>query len=434
MKSLFKKIVVYILTLEARFVLWRHKPSVVAVTGSVGKTSAKDAIFTVLSSMYHTRKSQKSFNSEIGVPLTILGLDNAWSNPLLWLKNILLGLGVALFKTKYPKCLVLEVGADHPGDIESLSKWLKTDVVVIMKVSDVPVHVEFFQSAEAVLAEKACLIDSLKKDGTLVLYGDDKKVRELAIGLPRKIINFGIQNNSQNNDVTASNYNVAYAERDGSRVPTGFSFKLNYAGNSLPVNISGVIGVTQMYSLLAAASVGIARGVVLTSIGVALSEHSFPPGRMNLIDGISGSVLIDDTYNSSPDAVREALNTLAGINGATGEHGGSWRKIAILGDMMELGSFSSSEHKDVIELALKTCDIVYTVGPRMRAASNSAESFGDAVSLGEFVAKTLIKGDLVLIKGSQSMRMEKTTKILMEQPERASELLVRQDKEWLAKQ
>src|SRR3989338_4025790 len=148
MKNLFKKLIVFIITLEARAVLRKYKPKIVAVTGSVGKTSAKDAIYAVLAKSARVRKSEKSFNSEVGLPLTVLGAPNAWSNPLRWLQNIVDGIFIILFTVEYPEWLVLEVGADRPGDIRSLSKWLQVDVAVITRLPEVPVHVEFFDSAE----------------------------------------------------------------------------------------------------------------------------------------------------------------------------------------------------------------------------------------------------------------------------------------------
>ena len=153
MKTFFKKAVVFIITLEARAVLRKYKPKIVAVTGSVGKTSAKDAIYEVLSEGARVRKSEKSFNSEIGLPLTILGIPNAWSNPFRWLQNIIDGLFVLLFTVQYPQWLVLEVGADRPGDIRSLAKWLRVDIAVITRLPEVPVHVEFY-AAEAVVEKR----------------------------------------------------------------------------------------------------------------------------------------------------------------------------------------------------------------------------------------------------------------------------------------
>ena len=112
MKSALKKIVVIILIKEAAWLLRRHKPTIIAITGSVGKTTTKDAIFAALKNSISTRKSEKSFNSEVGVPLTVLGLNNGWNNPLLWVKNIIDGFFIAAFSKSYPAVLVLEAGIE----------------------------------------------------------------------------------------------------------------------------------------------------------------------------------------------------------------------------------------------------------------------------------------------------------------------------------
>src|SRR3989338_11173054 len=125
MKNFFKKIVVWILVTEARLVLRKYKPKIVAVTGSVGKTSTKDAIYTILSSVTFVRKSEKSFNTEIGLPLTILGCPNAWSNPFAWLGNFIEGMKLIVLPNHYPRTLILEVGADRPGDIKNIVRWMK---------------------------------------------------------------------------------------------------------------------------------------------------------------------------------------------------------------------------------------------------------------------------------------------------------------------
>src|SRR3989338_11232407 len=125
MKNIFKKTVVWIITLQARAVLRKYKPKIVAVTGSVGKTSAKDAIYEVLSRGARVRKSEKSFNSEIGLPLTILGCPNAWSNPFAWLGNFIEGMKLIVLPNHYPRTLILEVGADRPGDIKNIVRWMK---------------------------------------------------------------------------------------------------------------------------------------------------------------------------------------------------------------------------------------------------------------------------------------------------------------------
>ena len=137
------------LKLEAQLMLARHRPRIVAITGTVGKTSTKDAVFCALTPFFAVRKSEKSFNNDFGIPLTILGLPTAGGNPLLWFKNIVLGFFRAFFSTAYPEWLVLEVGAGEPGDIKKFSGMLSPNIAVITRFSEVPVHVEFFASPEA---------------------------------------------------------------------------------------------------------------------------------------------------------------------------------------------------------------------------------------------------------------------------------------------
>lgn len=415
MKSIFKTLVIDILIFESKLILKKYKPTIIAVTGSVGKTSTKDAIYTALTGSCHIRKSDKSFNSEIGVPLTILGVQNAWNDPFLWMRNIFAGIELIIFKTDYPKCLVLEIGADHAGDIQKIGKWLKPDIAVITKVGEVPVHVEFFKSPEDVLREKLFLAKALKADGTLIVSADDHRLVEASKDFKQKVMTFGV-----NNQATISASNI---EMD---INKGVSFNLNFEGKSCLINLNGVLGIQQVYPLIAAVAVGIARGISIEKITEAFKKHVAPRGRMNIIAGINGSYLIDDTYNSSPDALHEALKTLGTIQ-STG------KKIAVLGDMMELGKFSADEHKKAGELAMKSCDILVTVGPRAKLMNENSVHFDTSFEAGEYVEGIIGQGDIVLVKGSQSIRLERASKILLAEPERSGELLVRQEAEWLAK-
>ncbi|MEK9177708.1 MAG: Mur ligase family protein, partial [Patescibacteria group bacterium] len=146
-----KKLVIWILTIESRLIIGKYKPFIVAITGSVGKTSTKDAIYCVLKNRErYARKSEKSMNSEIGLPLTIIGASNAWHSFSGWLRNIMLGAKMIINRVDYPNCLILEIGADHPGDIRKVARWLHPDIVVITRISKTPVHVEFFKSSEEV--------------------------------------------------------------------------------------------------------------------------------------------------------------------------------------------------------------------------------------------------------------------------------------------
>ena len=126
--QLIKKILVGILTIEARLILWRYRPKIIAVTGSVGKTTTKDAIYAAICASLHVRKNAKSYNGDIGVPLTILGCDNPWSDPFKWIAVYVTGLWRCIVPQTYPQWLVLEVGADRPGDIRSVARWLKPDI------------------------------------------------------------------------------------------------------------------------------------------------------------------------------------------------------------------------------------------------------------------------------------------------------------------
>jgi UDP-N-acetylmuramoyl-tripeptide--D-alanyl-D-alanine ligase len=356
MKSFFKKIVVWILTLEAKLVLKKYKPDIIAVTGSVGKTSTKDAIYSLISESTFVRKSQKSFNSEIGLPLTILGCDNAWSSLLAWLGNIARGLSLIMYRSEYPKCLVLEVGADHPGDIKQLGRWFHPDIVIITAVSKVPVHVEFFSSPKAVLEEKLSLAKAIKPTGTLILPATDSDilaVRKDPVVAGVKCLTFAINSSG---DVMATDVKILYVKGK----PVGMSFQLNYVGNSVPVSLSGVVGLQHVYAMTAAVGAALAYGQRFETIIAAIPHHHAPAGRMNVLSGIGGSILIDDTYNASPDAVKEALAVLCDVNPFGDEirtaetrigTATPVRKIAVLGDMMELGTFSLEEHKKIGEIA-----------------------------------------------------------------------------------
>ena len=424
MKSFFKKIITSILIFESRIILKKYHPYIIAVTGSVGKTSTKDAIYSVMSrtSMY-VRKSEKSFNSEIGVQLTIIGCKNAWNDPIAWIKNILLGLEIIIFKTKYPNCLILELGADHPDDMKNLCKWLHPDIAVFTKISNIPVHVEFFPSPEAVFKEKAYLARAIKKDGIFIFQSGDDRLLNFAKEINKKYYIFGLD---QVSNISASNDHIVYEERDGFRFPIGMNFKLDYEGNSLPVNVNGVLGSQHIYPLLASTIVGIVKKIPLIDIVNSLNNHIPPRGRMNILNGIKDSIIIDDTYNSSPDALSEALITMKRIETIG-------RKIAVIGDMMELGKFSSEEHKKAGVLAHEVASIVITVGQRAKMIGGNIISFDSIMEASEYVRGIIEKGDIVLVKGSQSMRMEKIVKDLLEEPYKAGELLVRQDVEWLAK-
>ena len=197
--------------------------------------------------------------------------------------------------------------------------------------------------------------------------------------------------------------------------------------------MKGVLGTPALFSVLAAAAVGSALGKNVREIVDALETYEPPHGRLHMLPGIKDTLIIDDTYNSSPAAVVAALDTLALIK-AKG------RKIAVLGDMLELGRYSVEEHRKIGAHVAKTADALVTVGFRARGMAEGALDAGmsdgvivqyeDAYKAGNELAGAIGPGDCVLIKGSQSIRLEKVVEEVMAEPDRAAELLVRQDPEW----
>ncbi|MEI6304819.1 MAG: Mur ligase family protein [Candidatus Taylorbacteria bacterium] len=434
--NLLKKILVKILIAESKLIVKKYKPFIVAVTGSVGKTSTKDAIYSVLKDQSrYVRKSEKSMNSEIGLPLTIIGVPNAWKSIGGWLNNVNEGLSLIFKKRDYPDCLILEIGADHPGDISSVAKWLKPDVSVITKVSKTPVHVEFFSSPEQVFEEKASLAEAVRDGGSLVLFADDDNVIGIKDRVSARNVNV-ISYGTKASMVNGSNLMIEYGMNGETKYPIGIKFDIEMKGSKSSIVMNGVIGNTYQYPILAAAAVGLAKGMSIEKIVKNLGSYSAPRGRMNLLAGRDGSTIIDDTYNSSPDATVSALRSLKTIES-------SGVKIAILGDMMELGKFSADEHKGIGREVVTVANILITVGQRSRATADEAirsgmdsrkvfsyDSAADLVSRGLPVVGS---GDIILVKGSQSVRMERVVKALLRDGSSAEKTLVRQEKEWLDK-
>lgn len=426
MRNFFKKIVVAILTWEAQAVLRKYQPIVIAVTGNVGKTSTKEAIFSVLKDLFFVRRSLASYNNELGVPLTILGLQSGFANPLRWLVNLLKGFGLIVLRRSFPKILVLEVGADRPGDIRKVAGWLKPPIAVITSLGTTPVHVEFFASPVELAREKRYLVEAVPAEGTVILNLDDENVYAMSRHTRSRVLTYGFE---QNATLKASYGGISY---DGQR-PSGIHFRVDYAGSSVPVQIKGAIGQGQIYSALAALAVGLVFDLNLVAMAEALSSHQSPPGRLKILEGIKDSVIIDDSYNSSPAAARLALSALKELK-TTG------RKICLLGDMLELGSYSRPEHEGIGLEAAGVCNELITVGKFARFIAEAASEAGmskeniaefDEVSeAGEYLEHLLRSGDIVLIKGSQVVRLERAVEEIMAEPERKRELLVRQGPEW----
>ncbi len=429
MKEFFRTIIVRLLTVEAKLVLAKYHPNIVLITGSVGKTTTKDATYAAFKAVMFVRKSEKSYNSDIGAPLTILGVPNGWSNLLRWMKNLFDGFLLLVITTPYPRWLIMEVGADRPGDISRSLSWVKPNVVIGTMFPELPVHVEYYPSPQAVVEEERYPLSQLVQGGAAVLNADDAYTERTVLPAGVQKISYGF---SPSADVRITRYRVT--KKQG--LPAGISFTTRHESGECAVTATGVIGRTHAYALAAGIAGALASGIPLASLAEVGERYEAPPGRLRLIPGANSSMLIDDSYNSSPLAVTEALESLQNTT-----HTG--RRIAVLGDMLELGVYSKEAHESVGVLAATQSDFLVTVGVRARAIAEAAAARGmseehirvfergsDAAS---FLLSEVKRHDVVLIKGSQSMRMERVVKALMEHPEQAPALLPRQDAEWLAR-
>ena len=428
-----KKIIELKLKILAKKILAKYKPEIIGITGSVGKTSTKEAVYTVLAAKLNVRRSAKNYNNEIGVPLTIINADSPGKNIFGWLLVFFKGLKLILFKDKnYPKILVLEMGVDRPGDMQYLNSIVKCKVGVVTRIG--PSHLEFFDSVEKIQQEKGLLIKNIKEQGWTILNFDDAKTSELVKESQARVITYGLKEGA---DLRALEVMFSFEKKKNKKDLKGISFKLSYKGSAVPAMLPNVIGYQGIYAALAAAAVGITYGMHLVEVSKALHNYVLPRGRMNLIKGVKHTQIVDDSYNSSPQSSLAALDIIKKISVSR-----TSRKFAVLGDMLELGVYTEQGHKEVGEyVTLTGINKLILVGERARDIGRGAKragmssdnifQFGDSVAAGKFLQERIKEGDLILVKGSQGMRMERIMEEIMAEPLKAKELLVRQSEEWL---
>ncbi|KKT22795.1 MAG: UDP-N-acetylmuramoyl-tripeptide-D-alanyl-D-alanine ligase MurF [Parcubacteria group bacterium GW2011_GWB1_43_8b] len=461
MKRLFIRILRFKIGLLAKLTIWRFKPFIIAITGSAGKTSAKEAIFAVLKNYKRVRRSWGNFNSDLGVPLTILGDFNekdlnlfsrnmpAGANKfkkLTFLLKVILSAFIRviglrspsqIFQRKtwegksayrYPEILVLEYGADKPGDIQELIKIAKPDIGIITAIGQIPVHVEFYPSVEAVVREKANLISDLFTSDLVVINGDDPWLENLEKRTRARVKTFGT---SSDCDIKISHF--GHLTESGKI--KGITFKLEKEGKSVPVDIADVFSISHAYASACAAVVAEHFDINLVSVADDISKYYRPvSGRSVILDGKKNIQIIDESYNSSPLALKTALETLKMVSGR--------RKVAVLGDMTELGQFTQKAHEMIGEI-ISECvgpvrnregsqrasvsngvDVLITVGEKAKIISDRAvrsgfsksntfffdsitDSSGINIDTIEKIKEILQEGDLILVKGSHSVGLEK---------------------------
>jgi len=424
-----RRILQYILKILAKVVLWRYSPAIVAVTGSVGKSSVKEAVFCVLRKYFKVRRNMENYNNEIGVPLTILGLETGSRSIIAWVKNFLKAGLVILGVGKYPEILVLEMGVDRPGDMKYLMDFVPVRAGIITAIGQFPSHIEFFPEKGKLVKEKALIVGSLLRDGFAVLNYDDLSIRMIGDDLPErnKIIYYGF---GQGAELRITNYELRITNLN--KRDFGINFKLEYQGSIVPIRLKTVLGKQQAYAAAAAAAVGLGLGLNLVEISASLRKYRSLSGRTKLIKGIKNTWIIDDSYNASPLAVISALDILEEFGLSNGFSG---RKIAVLGDMLELGNDTEDGHRQVGRKAVSTVDLLFTVGGRAGFIAEEARQQGlNSEAIFEFssvedaavlVQKKLKEGDIILVKGSRSIHMEKVVKEIMLYPEKAEKLLVK---------
>jgi len=422
----------YILNFFSRLILKKYQPKVIGITGSVGKTSAKEVIFAILEKKFKVRQAIKNYNNELGVPLTIIDAESGGKNIWLWLKIILKAWWLVLKKDKnYPEILVLEMGADKPGDIKYLTTLAPCDIGVLTAIG--PTHLEKFKTVKKVAEEKQIIIKHLTNKGVAVLNNDDEMVSEIKGKIKAESIYFGF---AEDSDLLASDLKIIQELEDGLLVTKGEIFKLNYKGSIVPVQLNGVVGKPSVYAALAGVAVGVSMGLNLLEIAEALKKMIFPKSRMRILPGVKYTTLIDDSYNSSPKAVEMALEVFKEMQVEPGS-----RKIAVLGDMLELGNYTVEGH-ELVASYLKEAGVNFlvTVGERAKIIAekaielgyddNQIAKFAKSEEAGLFLQEKLQIGDLVLIKGSQGARMERIVVELMAEPLQRDALVCRQDKTW----
>jgi UDP-N-acetylmuramoyl-tripeptide--D-alanyl-D-alanine ligase len=348
---------------------WRgkHTPRVVGVTGSVGKTTTKEMIYGVLSRRFRTLKSEGNYNSEIGLPLTLLQLEPRHQR------------------------VVLEMGMYDLGEIAELAAIGRPHIGVVTNVG--PTHLERLGTIERIAQAKKELVEALPDDGVAILNGDDPWVRQMAAQTKAEVFYYGLD---QTCDLWANHIQSQGLE--------GIRFRFHHGAETIHAKVP-MLGRHSVHTALAAAAVGLVEGQSWEEIIDGLRGAA--QLRLVVVPGLRGSTILDDTYNASPASTIAALNLVEELDG---------RKIAVLGDMLELGAYEEEGHRKVGRRALDVVAVLITVGERGRLIAEEALACGmeeEKVFIEEdnggalaCLRKIAAPGDIILVKGSRGMEME----------------------------
>ena len=452
----------------ARRAIKRERPTIVAITGSVGKSSAKEAIAVALGAREpgtDVRATIRNYNNEYGLPFTIFNVRAPGRDPFAWLtvlwRAFWVGWGMGRIGAA---TLVLEMSADHKGDLSWLTSIARPDISVVTAIA--PAHAEYIGTLDEIAHEKATLVRALANDGLAILNADDPLVTAMRKETRAETVYVG---ESEGSDVRVRDVRVA-AETDerGHVMPRGLEVAVEFGDRSPIIGLQqvsrpdsgrpssfdqspvasaqtsrfelrGTIGHPQAWAAGAAFAVARALRVPPDAVIQRLErDYHGMAGRTRIIPGIKYTALIDDSYNAaSPTAVISGLSDVASIQ----INKTSQRRIAALGDMRELGAYSDEAHRAVgQEVAAQGFDMLVTCGKLARDIASAAREAGmppenvlsfDATEEGGRALQDIIRsGDIVYVKGSQGSRMEKVVKELMAEPLQAPFLLVRMTEEW----
>lgn len=414
MKQILSIAVRHLLIALARVALALHKPTIIAITGSVGKTTTKDMITAVfLEAGYSVRGSRKSYNGEFGVPLSIFGLPTGNRNPFTWFGILLMAWYRTLFSM--PRYVVLEVGLEAPGDIAEVVTWLKPDIAVLTRLPKTPVHLENFSDKGALYGEKVLLLRAVKPGGTVLYNGEDAIQKPYISQLPDSVTARAFTDTAR-----VARSGIHYDEQHN---PVGTDAVLSVSGVDEPFYIPDVLGAGAVQSLIVAVAVArtVDPAMPISVIRKAIASREPTPGRMRILPGRNGSVIIDDSYNASPVAMEEALRVLSIVE--------KKRKVAVLGVMAQLGPAEQEAHAMMGRRAAEVTEYVFTVGTV--PYSTETRSFLTTEDAVRECLKYAEKGTVFLCKGSQIARIEKVVKGLLAPTVDPKDVLVRQEAEWL---
>ncbi|MDQ3065300.1 MAG: Mur ligase family protein [bacterium] len=416
MKKVLKTIIVAVLARQVRQLRKKNSFKIIGVVGGIGKTSTKMAIAHTLSAANtRVRWQEGNYNDIVSVPLVLFGQDMpSLLNPFAWTKVIITNT-LQLFK-KYPyDVVVLELGTDGPGQIAAFKKYLQLDIAVVTSV--VSEHMEYFDDLQAVAVEEL----SVSTFSNLVVYNADFVAPEFRNLLPGASIAYGMHD-------TSAKYRVSNVFQSAGALEADVKF-----GEEILLHITQeLVSEVQLYSVLAAVIIGHQLQIKPIDIKHGLMGIRPVSGRLRRLRGINNSIIIDDTYNASPEAMKAGLQALYKLQAN--------QKIAILGNMNELGQISMLAHKEIGEM----CDpsqlsLVVTIGPdandylapAAEARGCKVRAFNNPYDAGEYVESKIESGAIIFAKGSQNkVFAEEAVKQILADPEDVNKL-VRQSGYWL---